>query len=371
MKKNHLVLIGVVIVIVAAVLFLESGKIDPGINGSVVGERGINELLASGEFPEAPELEGISAYLNTEGKEIKISDYRGQVVLIDFWTYTCINCIRTLPFLTTWDEKYKDKGLVIIGVHTPEFEFEKKTENVYNAINRYGIEYAVVQDNSYETWGAFENRFWPRKYLIDAEGKIRYNHIGEGGYAETEAKIQELLTESGQNVEGMDLEKSSQDVRLSITPELFSGYSFAISKGQNIGNEGGLRAGQSYGYTLPQNILNDRIYLEGTWKSNEEDLQLNSPTGSIVIAYRANEVNIVADSATRDGVVVGVFIDGEYITPFMAGSDVQFDGEKAYIIIDEPRLYNVIDSNFGDHLLGLSVVGDGFRFNAFTFGGIL
>src|SRR5919107_290699 len=126
---------------------------------------------------------------------IDLKDLKGKVVLVDFWTYSCINCIRTLPYLVDWNEKYADKGLVIVGVHSPEFEFEKNVDNVKAAVQKYGIKYPVVQDNDKGTWDAYENRYWPRKYLIDNEGYIRYDHIGEGGYAETEKVIRSLLAE--------------------------------------------------------------------------------------------------------------------------------------------------------------------------------
>jgi len=163
-----------------------------------------------GFFSEAPELRGIAGYLNTD-PNIRIQNLKGKVVLVDFWTYTCINCIRTFPFLNSWHEKYEDDGLVIIGVHTPEFEFEKLTENVQDAIDQYDIEYAVVQDNSYATWRDYANRFWPHKYIIDIDGFIRYDHIGEGGYTETERVIQGLLKERMERIgEGKLEEEISQ-----------------------------------------------------------------------------------------------------------------------------------------------------------------
>ncbi|MBR9707487.1 MAG: redoxin domain-containing protein, partial [Candidatus Diapherotrites archaeon] len=165
-----------VILIMAAIYYLESAKVQiPGLEG------GINTIInKDGQFQKAPGLLGISGYLNGAPEGMQISDFKGKVVLVDFWTYTCINCIRTFPYLIEWHEKYADKGLVIIGVHTPEFEFEKDTQNVIDAMAKYGIEYYVIQDNEYQTWSAFRNRFWPHKYLIDAEGFIRYDHIGEG-----------------------------------------------------------------------------------------------------------------------------------------------------------------------------------------------
>lgn len=143
----------------------------------------------------APEFTGIMHWLNTD-TPLTMKDLRGKVVLVDFWTYSCINCIRTLPFVTGWYEKYKDQGFVVVGVHTPEFEFEKKTMNVENALRQYGIHYPVAQDNDFGTWRAYQNQYWPARYLIDARGTIRYTHFGEGEYTETERAIETLLQES-------------------------------------------------------------------------------------------------------------------------------------------------------------------------------
>jgi thiol-disulfide isomerase/thioredoxin len=141
----------------------------------------------------APDFTGISHWLNSEPKSL--SKLRGQVVLVDFWTYTCINCIHTLPYVKQWDQKYRDQGLTVVGVHTPEFPIERQTENVAQAIKRFGIQYAVAQDNDYATWDAYRNRYWPALYLIDKQGNIVYRHFGEGNYKETEAEIQRLLAQ--------------------------------------------------------------------------------------------------------------------------------------------------------------------------------
>lgn len=145
------------------------------------------------DYGPAPELTGIDTWLNSG--PLKLKDLRGKVVLVDFWTYSCINCIRTLPFVKAWHDRYKDQGLVIIGVHTPEFAFERDTRNVQSALKRFGITYPVAQDNRYATWKAFENQYWPATYLIDKQGRIMGKHFGEGDYAETEAAIQALLAQ--------------------------------------------------------------------------------------------------------------------------------------------------------------------------------
>lgn len=147
------------------------------------------------QFKEAREFSQATGFLNTNST--KLADLKGKVVLVHFWTYTCINCIHTIPSLNEWYQKYGDKGFVIVGIHTPEFEFEKKLDNVKNAVEEFQIRYPVIQDNNYNIWNAYGNKYWPRDYLIDKEGYIRYDHIGEGGYNETENMIQSLLEEPG------------------------------------------------------------------------------------------------------------------------------------------------------------------------------
>src|SRR5918996_310201 len=225
------------------------------------------------QFKKAPDFAKITGYINTEeGRSINLKDLKGKVVLVDFWTYSCINCIRTLPYLVDWNEKYADKGLVIVGIHSPEFEFEKNVDNVKAAVQKYGIKYPVVQDNDKGTWDAYENRYWPRKYLIDNEGYIRYDHIGEGGYAENDQTV---------------------DFTKVKTPELFFGYEFARAP---IGNSEGFKPNQTVTYSVPQrsDLKPNTIYLIGDWKNNADNMELQSDTGSIALAYSAKSVNIVA-----------------------------------------------------------------------------
>lgn len=150
------------------------------------------------QFEQAPEFSQATGFMNANST--KLADFKGKVVLIHFWTYTCINCIHTIPFLNEWYQKYADNGFVIVGIHTPEFEFEKNIDNVKKAINEFEIKYPVIQDNNYEIWNAYGNKYWPRDYLIDKEGYIRYNHIGEGGYNQTENMIQSLIQEPQTNL---------------------------------------------------------------------------------------------------------------------------------------------------------------------------
>ena len=181
---------------------------------------------------KSPHLQGISGYINTSQQEMD-KQLEGKVVLYDFWTYSCINCIRTIPHLTAWDEKYSDEGLVILGIHSPEFEFEKEYENVVFATEKFGIKYPVIQDNDKEIWNDFQNRYWPRKYIADHEGYIRYDHIGEGAYKETEEVIQLLLKERanavGSTIQEKELVNLDEFEHATFrTPELYFGYKLSL-----------------------------------------------------------------------------------------------------------------------------------------------
>ena len=240
-------------------------------------------------FVKAPELTGINGYINTDNNQpIKLSDYKGKVVLLDFWTYTCINCIRTIPYLNTWYDRYSDQGLVIVGVHSPEFEFEKNPNNVKDAVNKFGIKYPVVLDSDHKTWSAYQNNYWPRDYLIDTQGYIRDDHIGEGGYNETEKTIQTLLAEravldnktsiSFNMSKGITSESKSnslKNINLSknISPEIYLGYSFAHS---SLGNPQGFQPDKTVDYDLNKSNTAltepDTVYLDGTWKNNKDNI---------------------------------------------------------------------------------------------------
>ncbi len=323
-------------------------------------DRAVKDLL----YPRAPELTGLNGYINVE-EGVQISDYRGKVVLIDFWTYSCINCIRTLPHLVAWHETYEDDGLVIIGVHTPEFGFEEKYENVVDATERFGIEYPVVQDNDKKTWRAYQNRYWPRKYLIDADGYVRYDHIGEGAYEETEEVIRTLLEEAGQNIEDELTGIEDATPKNRRTPELYAGFDFNLPRGQDIGNEGGLSPNVEKTFTLPTTLTPDTMYLHGRWKSEADYLEAKNDDASVILPFTGQNVNIVAEPI-EDPVEVEVFVNERYVTD-NAGSDVIVEDDRSYFVVDEPRLYNVVSDEQGSYLLRLTAE-EGFTFHAFTFG---
>lgn len=331
-------------------------------NGTVT-----NVQIDKSQFKLAPELTKISGYINTE--QVTLADLRGKVVLVDFWTYSCINCIRTIPYLNAWHEKYADDGLVIVGVHTPEFEFEKDYNNVKAAVEKFEIEYPVAQDNDRGTWKAYENRYWPRKYLVDNEGYIRYDHIGEGRYAETEKVIQSLLSERaaymGGNVtfdESVSRPENAQSVNFGQidTPELYFGYQFARAP---LGNPEGFKPDQVVTYTIPDGatITPNRIYLDGEWKNNADHMELQSETGRIVLSYSAKAVNIVAGGTGK----LYISEDGSELTN-SRGSDVSEDGS---VTIDGQKLYNLaMHEEYGNHQIVIDVSGTGFEIYTFTFG---
>ena len=312
-----------------------------------------------------PKLQGISGYINTSSDQIN-QDIEGKVVIYDFWTYSCINCIRTLPYLTAWDEKYSDEGLVIVGIHTPEFEFEKKYENVVFATEKFGIKYPVIQDNEKEIWNDFQNRYWPRKYIADHEGYIRFDHIGEGAYKETEEVIQLLLRERsealGKTLGKTELVNIDEFAHATFrTPELYFGFNFAEGRNQ-LGNEEGFSKNRTVDYKLPEQFKQHYFYMDGMWKNNNDGMKLISDSGKIVLNYNAKQVNIVASN----NAILKITYDGVEIPIESRGQDIASDGT---VKIMEPRLYNLIDSKQeGIHEIIIEVKNPGFEIFTFTFG---
>lgn len=316
-------------------------------------------------YKMAPELVGIANYINTTPEQLK-KDMEGKVVLYDIWTYSCINCVRTLPYITAWDEKYADKGLLIIGIHSPEFEFEKDLNNVQMAVDKHGINYPVVLDNDWKTWKAFENRYWPRKYLADHEGYIRYDHIGEGGYQETEKIIQQLLEERALSL-GIQLASAESLVGIEEfqhtsfrTPELYFGYKFSQGRNQ-LGNSEGFNPENVVTYSIPENLKQHYFYLDGMWENLEGSMKLVSDKGTIVLPYHAKEVNIV----TANKAELEIFLDGKQITDTYSGKDVV----SGVVTTSEAGLYNIVNSESpASHILKITISEPGFEIYTFTFG---
>ena len=317
------------------------------------------------KLKQAPQLVGISHYINTTPEELE-KEMEGKVILYDIWTYSCINCVRTLPYITAWNEKYSDDGLLIIGIHSPEFEFEKDEYNVEMAVAKNGISYPVVMDNEMKTWKAFENRYWPRKYIADHEGFIRYDHIGEGAYEQTEKIIQELLEERAVQL-GFNVAAAESLVELDEfehtsfrTPELYFGYKFAAGRNQ-LGNTEGFSPGNEVSYSIPNDLLLHNFYLEGTWKNLEGSMKLVSDEGKIKLPYFAKEVNIVTSNEAE----LTILIDGKPINSDYAGLDVN----NGKLSTSGSDLYNIINSDkASSHTLEIIVSNPGFEIYTFTFG---
>ena len=361
----------VLVVIVISIIYLQSLK------SSITNSNDSNsavKIASSPEkskiYPPAKEIVSPSGFINSEG--VKINDLVGKkVILVDFWTYSCINCQRTLPHLVGWYEKYKDNGLEIIGVHAPEFEFEKKYENVFEAVQKFGIKYPVVLDNDYATWNAYKNRYWPHKYLIDIDGFIVFDHIGEGAYEETETKIQELLMERSKKLKihenvSMEISKdvNATDVDFSKieSPETY----FGAERNNNLGNGFANTIGVQ-NLTDPPNVKPNYLYLVGLWKFEKEFAENQNSLAKIVFKYKAKNIYFVA--AAENNVKIHVMRDGKPLSA-EAGSDVIIENGLSVVNIKEPKLYKLVEDSagYGEHTLEIIVESPGIHAFTFTFG---
>jgi thiol-disulfide isomerase/thioredoxin len=288
------------------------------------------------------ELVDPSGFINTEA--FQISDYIGKkVILIDFWTYSCINCIRTQPYLNAWWDEYEDDGLLIIGVHTPEFEFEKDYANVEAAVQKFGVEYPVVLDNNKGTWKAYGNRYWPRKYLIDLSGQIVFDHIGEGSYDETEEEIQKAL---GLNEDMAEVETESMDLNQIESPEVY----FGTQRNEYLANgEEGEQGVQTL--TIPEETGSNLLYLGGVWDFAEEYAETQNEA-TVLFNYSAKNVYMVGSAA--ESTTIEVYVDGVL---------------ERTIEVQKEELYQLVEGEtYGEHSLELRIKGRGVKMFTFTFG---
>lgn len=321
-------------------------------NGNSNSTKTGDDLLTE-NFP-APEFSGISNWINS--KPLTMKDLKGKVVLVDFWTYTCINCIRTLPHVTEWDKKYKDKGLVVVGVHTPEFEFEKNTSNVEKAIKQYDINYPVAQDNDYSTWNAFSNQYWPAKYLIDANGNVRYVHFGEGDYDKTEEAIQELLKEAGSEV-NEKIDTSSYTPNSQISPETYIGS----ARMQYFYPNGSLPP-ETKNFDLQTNFPANTFTLGGSWNIMPEYSAAVSKS-QLSYNFQAQKVYLVMRSKDGKPKKVKVFLDGQN-----PGANAGKDVINGTVTVDSDRLYELISLPQVENKKLKLEFEDGVEVFAFTFG---
>ena len=330
------------------------------------------------------------------GDSFALSDKTGEVVLVDFWTYTCVNCIRTLPYLKDWHRKYGEHGLTIVGVHSPEFDFEKVFQNVDSAVSQLGVEHAVFLDNEKETWREFNNRYWPAKYLVDHEGIIRYQHFGEGDYAQTEHAIRKQLERAGFDVSDIPAHTARPggsfnqlDSRKGQTRELYAG-----TDRNYLAHRNHIRFGQGHPYignkeyfvssdtsnmeepvafidpgTYEDNVL----YINGLWRKGDEYLSHARVTEDhsdyLILKFSGSEVNVVLEEG-NEIYRVRVTVNDIPLTRYEAGADIQFDeNDQSYVEVGESRMFNIVKLRGSEsQILKLSSNSSDFSVYAFTFG---
>jgi cytochrome c biogenesis protein CcdA/thiol-disulfide isomerase/thioredoxin len=319
-----------------------------------------DDLSALPVIARAPDFTGTQQWFNTPGgRPLSLGGLRGRVVLVDFWTYTCINCIRTLPYLRAWDERYRGSGLTIVGVHTPEFPFERDAGNVADAIEQNGLRYPVAQDNDYATWNAYANQYWPAKYLIDARGRVRYFHFGEGEYEETEAAIRELLAEAGRSPGAPRARARAETPSpLVTTPEIYLGS----ARADRFVN-GPIASGRRKFRVPVSGLAPDSVAYEGTWRVRPDGATAVSGS-SLHLAFGARRVFLVLGSSGGMPREVRVLLDGRPLPPGLGGADVD-DGVAT---VRRQRLYRLVELPRAErHVLSLHLA-PGISGYAFTFG---
>jgi thiol-disulfide isomerase/thioredoxin len=313
-------------------------------------------------------MDGATGWLNSP--PLSAPELRGKVVLVDFWTYTCINWLRQLPYVRAWAEKYRDQGLVVIGAHTPEFEFEKNVDNVRRAVQDMRVTYPVALDSDYAVWRAFGNNAWPAIYLVDAQGRVRYRHLGEGEYDRTERMIQQLLAEAGKAAAGGDLVaaegrgvEAAADWASLRSPENYVG----AERTENFMSPGGPVVGKPRAYAAPARLAVNHWALAGDWTMQKDGILLNKPNGRIVYRFHARDLHLVMGPAPRGTAArFRVLIDGK---PPGAAHGIDID-EQGNGTVTEQRLYQLIrqPKPIGDRQFEIEFLDPGVEAFAFTFG---
>jgi thiol-disulfide isomerase/thioredoxin len=338
-----------------------------GVIGSAMEQMACaaSRLTSEGEMPS---LGGATQWINTQ--PLTTSGLRGKVVLVQFCTYSCINWLRTLPYVRAWADKYKNQGLVVIGAHTPEFGFEKEVEKVRGALKDMKVGYPIAMDNDYSIWRAFKNEYWPALYFVDAEGRIRYHHFGEGEYEQSERRIQELLTDAGSRGVGHDLVsveasgvEAAADWSTLRSPENYVGY----ARSENFASADGPVLDKRHVYGVPSQLSLNEWALSGDWTIGRQPTVLNKPNGRIVYVFHARDVNLVMGPPSRGAPVrFRVTLDGQ--PPGAAhGLDVDAQGNGTGV---EQRLYQLIrqPKPIADRRFEIEFLDSGVETFSFTFG---
>jgi len=310
-----------------------------------------------------PEIKG-DKWFNT--KPLSTADLRGHPLVIDFWTYSCVNCIRTLPHIKKLWEKYKKYGLIIIGIHTPEFDFEKDNKNVAAAIKKFKLKHPIVTDPNHDMFRAFRNSYWPRQYLVDQEGYIVYDHIGEGGEEELEERIQSLLTKNNKSLPPLETPKNKKGFfgKFMVTPETYAG----ATRNTGLGNSAVCVKGSCTNFVDPGKHLPDTIYLQGDWIPEDEYLhKATKREGHILLKYTAKEANLVMSAEKK--IKAEVLLDDKPIPKTLAGEDIKVKGKATYVTVGAPRMYKLISSEkLESHELKIKTKEKGLKVFAYTFG---
>jgi thiol-disulfide isomerase/thioredoxin len=390
--NKKIALIVSVVVVIAGIWYLESLKVHPAAPGGnaqtiavptssststgvglTSAEAGSIAQLAAADaaagYHQAIEIANPTGFVNVAPGFTLSSVIGKKVVLLDFWTYSCINCVRTIPYLNAWYQKYQNDGLEIVGIHTPEFDFEKQLSNVQSAVQEYGIHYPVILDSNYGTWNAYDNLYWPHEYLIDMAGYIVHDQVGEGSYGETETEIQKLLTERAQ-ILGTDpnaiptstLGMQAPNLNDILSPETY----FGAARNSLLANGTFFVNGeQKLVAPSADAIAGNKLYLGGTWNFADQYAQNVTASATILYKYDAANVYIVAAGAAN-GTVIDVLQDGVPIGAADAGSDVH----NGKLTVSGNKLYNLVKNSNGGgmHTLQLMVESPGLQAFTFTFG---
>jgi thiol-disulfide isomerase/thioredoxin len=329
------------------------------------------------EAQDAPSIVGTSPLFGLSGATgwvnsapLNAKELKGKVVLVDFWTYSCINCLRSLPYIEAWAQKYKDDGLVVIGVHTPEFDFEKQLPNVQKAVQKYGVTYPIALDSDQKIWDAFHNQYWPAHYFIDAKGKVRFEHFGEGNYDESEHWIQQLLQErnakpmpaGGVTVQGQGVlaAADANDVR---SPETYIGY----ARAEHFASPGGLTRDREKTYTAPVQPALNQWGLDGKWIDHQQIAELKSAGGKIVFHFHARDLHLVL-GPIGDGKPVHFKVTLDGAAPGdNRGVDTDAEGSG---VVTGHRLYQLVRQKgaVADHIFTIEFEDPGVQAFSFTFG---
>ncbi|HVO28711.1 MAG TPA: redoxin domain-containing protein [Candidatus Paceibacterota bacterium] len=393
--SKKIALAATIVLVIAAIWYLDSLKASPGSNGNGAAPVTINVPAATSSLPSAASssstltLAELAAADQAAGYQpaIEITDPTGfinssssfrlanlvgkNVVLLDFWTYSCINCIRTIPYLTAWYARYHADGLEIVGIHTPEFDFEKDYDNVQAAVRQFGINYPVVLDSDYGTWDAYGNQYWPHEYLIDLAGYIVHDQVGEGNYDETEQEIQKLLAQRDEILGVAPAPMPSAPVVVAsssiaggiMSPETY----FGAARNEYLGNGTPGQAGEQ-SFDLPSSPGANTLYLGGPWSVGQQYAETAGPA-EVEYQYEAKGIYFVAGTASDTPITAEVLRDGAPVPASAAGSDIFYQDGKSYVTVSANRLYRLVDDTApGDHVLELIIPSAGLQAYTFTFG---